>query len=513
MTVADGATIEALALEGIRVHFGSVSALADARCVVRRGTVHALLGENGAGKTTLMRTAFGALAPDAGEIRVHGQPVRLRSSAEAIAHGIGMVHQHFMLIPAMTVTENLALGGRGGFDRHAMRDRIDRVARQAGLAIDPEARVGDLPVSAQQRVEIVKALVRDARILILDEPTAVLTPDQSAELLRWVRRFADDGGTVVLITHKLREAFAVADEITVLRQGRTVLAGPCAARTESQVIAALTGGGGGAVAGVTTEGTESARPQRSRPVNRGNPVLALDGVSYRDPRGVLRLRDVHLTVGAGEIVGVIGVEGSGPRELLRVLAGRLRPTTGRVTHPPHVGFVPEDRLHDAVIPEFSLTENLILAEAGEARGWLRWDRWRAITTALLATAAVRAAGPDAHMATLSGGNQQRFVLGRERRRATVALIVENPTRGLDLTASARILADLRTLEGDPPPAVVVHSADLDEVLAVATRVVACFDGRVVEVPAPADPRDRTPYTRAMTGALDLAATADAAVTR
>ena len=505
---ADPRDHEALALEGITVRFGPVTALDGAHCTIRRGTVHAILGENGAGKTTLMRAAFGWLMPDAGTIRLHGAPVTFRTSAEAIAQGIGMVHQHFMLIPAMTVTENIALGGRGRFDAGTTAARITAVADGAGLPVDPVARVRDLAVSAQQRVEIVKALVRDARILILDEPTAVLTPDQATELLRWVRTFADAGGTVVLITHKLREAFAVADDLTVLRQGRTVLSAARALVTEAHLIEALTGAGvgpGGAGGPVPYHTMPTARVADAPEVDDPAPVLRLDGVRYVDPRGVTRLRAVDLAVYPGEILGVIGVEGSGPRELLRILAGRLTPTTGRVTRPDAVGFVPEDRLHDAVIPSFSLTENLVLADGGEARGWMDWSTWRTITRDLLATADVRAAGPDVPMATLSGGNQQRFVVGRERRRAVAALIVEHPTRGLDLTASARILADLRALGGNPRPAVVFHSADLDEVLSVATRVVACFEGRVREVSPPSDPTDRTPYTRAMTGSVETTA--------
>ena len=500
---------EALALEGITVRFGSVTALERAHCTIRRGTVHAILGENGAGKSTLMRAAFGWLTPDAGTLRVHGAPVSFQSSADAIAQGIGMVHQHFMLISAMTVTENIALGGQGRFDASTTAARIAEVATKTGLPVDPTARVRDLAVSAQQRVEIVKALVREAQILILDEPTAVLTPDQATELLRWVRSFADAGGTVVLITHKLREAFTVADDITVLRQGRTVVSAARLALSESHVIEALTGTGRGTGAtpasveastvGPTIRSARISSERRMVDHIADAPVLRLDGVSYVDARGVTRLRAVDLAVHPGEILGVIGVEGSGPRELLRILAGRLAPTSGRVTRPDAVGFVPEDRLHDAVIPTFSLTENLVLAEGGHARGWMDWSRWRGVTRDLLATADVRAVGPDIPMATLSGGNQQRFVIARERRRATAALIVENPTRGLDLNASARILADLRTLGGHPRPAVVFHSTDLDEVLSVATRVVVCFDGQVAEVQPPLDPNDRTPYTRAMTG--------------
>jgi ABC-type uncharacterized transport system ATPase subunit len=217
-----------------------------------------------------------------------------------------------------------------------------------------------------------------------------------------------------------------------------------------------------------------------------------------DARGVVRLHPTTLTVRRGEILGVIGVEGAGQRELLRLLAGRLRPTAGRTSIPDGVGFVPEDRLHDAVIPDLTLTENLALAESGTARGWMRWPSLHDRTTALLAADDVRAAGADAPTRTLSGGNQQKFVLGRERRRASEALIVENPTRGLDLQATARILEGIRTTAATA--AVVFHSTDLDEVLRVATRVVACFDGRVREVPRPTDPEDRTPYARALVGA-------------
>ena len=487
---------EALALTGVRRTFGATVALDAAHCTVRRGTIHALLGENGAGKTTLMRLAFGLLPMEQGTLRVDGTPVRFRSSAEAIARGLGMVHQHFMLVPALTVAENVALGGRGRLDRRAVAARLRAIGEATGLTVDPDARIADLPVSAQQRVEIVKALARDARVLILDEPTAVLTPDQATELLRWLRRFADGGGTVVLITHKLREAMGYADDITVLRQGRTVLAAPRASLTEAGIIAALTGESGTTPPGVAIGG-EGAPPAAEPHVGTA-PVLALDGAAVVDEAGVTRLHATTLAVARSEILGVIGVEGSGQRELLRLLAGRLAPTTGRVRHPARVGFVPEDRLHDAVIPALTLTENLALAGAGDARGLLDWPALRTAAASSLHTDDVRAPGPDISMAALSGGNQQKFVLGRERRVGTEALVVENPTRGLDLRASATILETIRTLGRDR--AIVFHSSDLDEVLAVATRIVACFDGRVREVPRPADPADRTPYTQALVGA-------------
>ena len=487
MTEAD-----ALVLRDVRRSFGHTIALDGASCTVRRGTIHALLGENGAGKTTLMRIAFGLLAPDAGELWVNGARTTLRSSRDGIALGLGMVHQHFMLVPAMTVAENVALGGRGRFDRDGTAARVAAIGKDAGLGIDATSRVADLPVGAQQRLEIIKALAHDARVLILDEPTAVLSPSEGADLLQWSRRFAAGGGTIVLITHKLRDAMEFADDVTVLRRGRTVLAGNRRDITEAQVIAALVGDVGPTLAAnrprTTTRPTDAAR------------VLGLDGVDYVDKQGVTRLRDVTLDVRAGEVLGVIGVEGAGQHELLRILAGRLEPTRGRATRPARVGFIPEDRLHDALIPELTLTENLALARAGTARGRLPWDATRHATAEILRDFDVRADGTESLARTLSGGNQQKFVVGRERHLAGSALVAENPTRGLDLRASARVLSEIAGVGGTPPPAVVMYSSDLDEVLAVATRVVACFNGSVLEVTPAADPEDHRPYARALVGA-------------
>jgi len=491
--VTDG---EALVLRDVRRTFGDTVALDGANCRVRRGTVHALLGENGAGKTTLMRIAFGMLAPDAGTLAVDGRERQFRSSADAIAAGIGMVHQHFMLVPALTAAENVALGGAGRLDHAAAAERVRAIGRATGLVVDPDARVRDLGVGAQQRLEIVKALAHDARVLILDEPTAVLAPGESAELLGWVRRFIAGGGTVVLITHKLREALGVADDITVLRRGRTVLTGMRGDLDEDAVVTALVGAEplAAAARGAPARAIAARDAAAESPI-----VLALAHASYVDERGVTRLDDVSLTVRAGEVLGVIGVEGSGQRELLRLLAGRLEPTRGTVVRPARVGFIPEDRLHDALVPSLSLTENLALADAGRLRGLVDWAAVAARTRTMLDAFDVRADHPRLPARALSGGNQQKFVVARERTVAAEALVAENPTRGLDLRAAARVRAEIR--EGsDTAPAIVYHSADLDEVLEVADRVVACFQGRVREVPRPPDPTDRTPYARAMTGA-------------
>lgn len=480
-------TTPALALESIHKRFGPTTALDGASCSVRSGTVHALLGENGAGKTTLMRIAFGLERADEGTLRRDGQVVQFHSGRDAIAAGLGMVHQHFMLVPALTVAENAALGGRGRFDAQSVAQKVHALGESTGLRLDPNVPVRDLPVGAQQRAELLRALAHDARVLILDEPTAVLTPTESEELYRWMRRFADAGGTVVLITHKLREALAVADDVTVLRHGRTVLAASCSSVTESALVSAIVG------ERVVTE------PPPTIERATGAPRFVLRHVSYRDEKGVPRLRDVSLSIHDGEILGVIGVEGSGQRELLRLIAGRLAPSEGEVERPDRVGFIPEDRLHDAIIPEMRLAENLALAEAARLRGVVDWPVYDAATAELIAAHDVRAPGPVAAAATLSGGNQQKFVVARERRVAPHALVAENPTRGLDVRAAARVMQAIRDVAATGQGAAVVYSTDLEEVLALTRRVVACYDGKVTEVAAPADAANRRPYAEALLG--------------
>jgi ABC-type uncharacterized transport system ATPase subunit len=452
-------------------------ALDGAHFDVRQGTVHALLGENGAGKTTLMRMAFGMLQPDAGTIEVHGTRRRWRSSGDAIAAGIGMVHQHFLLVPAMSVAENVSLGDRGVFRRFDPRraaDRVRRICAESGLALDPTARAADLPVGAQQRLEIVKALARDAKILILDEPTAVLSPAESKVLYSWLRSFASSGGAVALITHKVREALAVADEVTVLRHGRTRLSGSSSELSEPDVITAMVGA-------VTFDDP----PRASAPSGSGTAVIALDRVTVTNDQGVRRLREVSMGVHAGEIVGLAGVEGSGQHELLRVLAGRLAPSTGNARIPASLGFVPEDRLRDALIPGMTLVENLALKDAGAARGLMRWRTYAARARTTVREHDVRASGVDSPARALSGGNQQKFVLGRELEGPPLALIAENPTRGLDIRATAHVLSELRAARA-AGVAIVMYSSDLDEVLTVADRMIVCFGGRVTPAPLEAD---------------------------
>ncbi|HEX3866470.1 MAG TPA: ATP-binding cassette domain-containing protein, partial [Gemmatimonadaceae bacterium] len=296
-----------LSMHGISKAFGGIEALVDVSLIVRRGTVHALVGENGAGKTTLMRIVLRMIAPDRGTITLAGAARPIRTTADAIASGIGMVHQHFTNVPAMTVAENVALGARGRYNKAGAAELVRRVGAASGLPLDPDARVSELPVGAQQRLEIVKALARDVRMLILDEPTAVLAPSEAGELLRWIRGFANAGNAVVLITHKLREALAVADDVTVLRRGSVVLAANAASLDADSLAAALVG---------DDRQTIEARPRRT-PAH--SCVAKLVAVNAEDARGARTLRSVDLEVRAGEIVGVAGVEGSGQRELLRAL--------------------------------------------------------------------------------------------------------------------------------------------------------------------------------------------------
>ncbi len=495
----------ALELRDISKHFGAVAALRDVSMRVEVGQVHALLGENGAGKTTLMHVAFGMTPPDTGTIRVRDTRLVIGAPSDAIAAGIGMVHQHFTLVPAMTVAENLALGGRGILRAHAMSATVRDIANATGFALEPDARVETLSVGAQQRVEIAKALARQAHILILDEPTAVLAPAETDELLRWIRGFADAGHAVVLITHKLREALAVVDAVTVLRKGRVVHAGPAADISARELTIAMIGDTPAASDETTPEtiGPTMSAPADARPP--GRVVLAARNIVVRDEQGNTRLRDVSLDVRAGELVGVAAVEGAGQRELLRALAGRSAVSSGSLDRPPQVGFVPEDRHRDAVLLDRSLTDNVALRGAGRRHGRIPWRAFHAATQALMRDFDVRASSADSMMRTLSGGNQQKLVLAREMTEpadmpaATAgaagyeALVVENPTRGLDVRATAEVHSRLLAAR-DRGMAIVMYSSDLDEVLALATRIVVVHAGTLRDVPL-----DRDAVGRAMLG--------------
>lgn len=484
----------ALSLQGIDKRYGATQALTSASLRVRTGTVHALLGENGAGKTTLMHIAFGMERPDAGTIQLHGRAVRFEGPADAIAGGVGMVHQHFTLVPVMTVAENVALGGHGMLELSRIVAGLRELSERTGLVLDPESRVEVLSVAAQQRVEIAKALMRRARILVLDEPTAVLPPPEAVALLRWLRSFADEGNAVVLITHKLGEALRVADDVTVLRRGRTVLTAPRAEASTSSLTAAMLG---------PTEADErvdlapSVDDVGAREL-AAEAVFRAERLSVTDTHGRVTVREATFEVRAGEIVGIAAVEGNGQHELLRALAGRMSISSGELKAPTEVGFVPEDRHRDAVLLDRQLVENIALRGAGKRRGRIDWSAFGVRAESLMHTFDVRAGGPNARLRTLSGGNQQKLVLARELDVENLAgpraIVVENPTRGLDVRATADVHTRLQAAR-DAGAAVVMYSSDIDEVLLLANRVLVVFAGRVREAPA-----DREVVGRLMLGA-------------
>ncbi len=392
-----------------------------------------------------------------------------------------MVQQHFSHVPALTVTENVALGGRGRFDPTRAAQRVESVARAAGLDLDPLARVHDLPIGAQQRLEIVRALAHDARVLILDEPTAVLSPNEAADLLRWLRGFADEGGSVALVTHKVREALAVADDITVLRAGHSVAAADAVTFTATSLARAM-----------FPESPPSLPEIRVVP-SAGAPVVTARHLTVDAQTSRTGIRDATFEVFAGQIVGVAAVEGAGCECLLRALAGLSPPSGGFLTIPPNVSFIPADRHRDALVLEFPLYENFALRHAHDARGIMRWLAIRQRTRSVLQQFDVRTDSEFRPARTLSGGNQQRFVLGRELESRPPLVVAENPTRGLDLMATAAVRARLLRAARDGA-AVVVHSGDLDEVMELADRVLVVHSGAVRELPLARDL-----ITRAMVG--------------
>ncbi len=483
------------ALDAISKRYGTVQALAGVSLTVRPGTVHALLGENGAGKTTLMRIAFGLMRPDSGTVHWRGAAVAIGSPRHALAAGIAMIQQHFSLVPSLTVAENVALGGRGLFDADEAKRKVRALGTTTGLMVDPDVVAGTLGVSAQQRVEILKALAHGVRLLILDEPTATLAPSDAAALLAWTRAFATGDRAVVLITHKLRDALAVADDVTVLRAGRVVHASAAAMVTEQSLANAMLGADQpeSISADTPTPGAsrtwsgDRARPpirstlgERTAAVASDDDVAVLRDIVVSPQRGTAGLAGVSFTAKRGEIVGIAAVEGNGEQDLLRIVAGRDTAESGTVRLPARIGYVPEDRNADGIAGELTLTENVALDGAGARRGWIDWRAMRTRTERIMLQFDIRAAGATAPTVTLSGGNQQRLVLARALEGNPLLVVVDQPTRGLDLRATAEVHDRLRHASASGT-AVVLYTADLDELLALSDRVVVVVGGVLREI--------------------------------
>ncbi|HLT15780.1 MAG TPA: ABC transporter ATP-binding protein [Acidimicrobiales bacterium] len=482
----------AVAASGITKRFpGGVVANDDVHLELRAGEVHALLGENGAGKSTLSNVLTGLYRPDAGDLWIHGRLTELHSPRDAIDAGIGMVHQHFRLVAPFTVAENVVLGERSPFRRREAEERVRALGERYRLPVDPTARIWQLSVGQQQRVEILKALDRDARILILDEPTAVLTPQESEALFEVMRAMADEGRAVLFISHKLDEVLAVSDRVTVLRDARNV-GTVTTADVDTRELARMMVGRE-VVLGRARTGRAPAPANGARP-----PALVLDGVGADDDRGCPALHDVTLTVAAGEVLGVCGVAGNGQRELAEVVGGIRRATAGtvtvagerlrkadpRVAHAAGVAHVPEDRLHTGTAPSLSVEDNLALLAHRRpplsAGPFLRRSRIRARALELMARFGVKAPGPTTPVRLLSGGNVQKVLLARELSSDPALVVAASPTRGLDVGAIESVRATILAA-ADAGAGVLLISEDLDEVLDLSDRVAVMYEGRIVGV--------------------------------
>ena len=492
----------AVELRRINKRFGAVRANRDIDLAVERGAITGIIGENGAGKSTLVSVLYGFHAADSGEILIDGEPVRLDGAADAIARGIGMVHQHFMLVPAMTVLENVMLGSEGGpwlaDGERAARARMAELGAVYGLEIDPDAQVGGLPVGLQQRVEILKALLRGARILILDEPTGVLTPQEAGRLFDILRILKRDGVTILLITHKLREIMAVTDAVCVMRRGEMVAR--CETRSTSREelarlmvgrdvsFAAVGGSGGG--------GPDGGGPGGSYP---GPPLLRVEALGHTDDHGVPRLSGIRFDLRAGEILGVAGVAGNGQSELLDVLSGIAPPHSGRITFAGRtitaanpadpstlrdlgLAHVPEDRQGRGLVLPFTASESSILGyqgrrDAGEGV-LLPLAAVRRRCASLMERYDVRPPEPDLRCDGLSGGNQQKLVAARELSASPRVLLVGQPTRGVDVGAIEFIHARLLEIR-DAGCAILLVSVELDEIMTLSDRILVMNAGRIV----------------------------------
>ncbi|MES1248032.1 MAG: ABC transporter ATP-binding protein [Actinomycetota bacterium] len=483
--MSDGPVLE---LRGITKRFPGIVANDHVDFNLLPGEVHALLGENGAGKSTLMNVLYGLYHPDEGEILVKGEQLSLGSARDAIDNGIGMVHQHFMLIPVMTVAENVVLASEpthaGAFlDMAAAIARVEELSHRFGLAVDPRARVQSITVGQQQRVEILKALYRGADILILDEPTAVLTPQEAEELFRILESLTNEGKSVIFISHKLHEVLEIADRISVLRRGKLVETIPREGATEESLARAMVG-------------RDVLLRVDKKPADVGEPLLVVDDLHVRDDRGLEAVRGISFEVRAGEIVGIAGVDGNGQTQLIDALArlthiesGTVRLSGEDLTHATAkhaldagLGHIPEDRQRRGLVLEFSLAENIALhdydKEPASRFGWLNPGALLRQAAKMLHDFDVRGGGPRTRAGALSGGNQQKVVLAREIERNPQVLIAAQPTRGLDVGAIEFVHRRL-VEERDSGRGVLLVSLELDEILSLSDRILVIYEGRIV----------------------------------
>jgi general nucleoside transport system ATP-binding protein len=477
-----------LELRGITKQFPGVLANDHIDFDLRRGEVHALLGENGAGKSTLMSILYGLYTADSGEILMNGTPVTISSPRHAIELGIGMVHQHFMLIPVMTVTENIVLAQEPRhagvlLDYDAAAKRVRELSESFGLAVNPNARIQEITVGQQQRVEILKALYRGAEILILDEPTAVLTPQEALELFEIVNELKAQGKSIVFISHKLNEVLEIADRISVLRRGKLVETVPREGATEAGLARSMVG-------------REVLLRVEKKPAQPGDPLLQVDDLLARDDRGLEAVRGVSFEVRSGEIVGIAGVDGNGQSELIDALTGLRHPASGtiriggeelsrataREALDAGMGHIPEDRQRRGLVLEFNLAENLVLHDYGKEPfsklGWVNPRRWLRWAGGLLQEFDVRGGGPTTRGASLSGGNQQKVVIAREVSRNPSVLIAAQPTRGLDVGAIEFVHRRL-VEQRDAGKAVLLVSLELEEIVSLSDRILVLYEGRIV----------------------------------